>query len=118
VLIEYEISFGAQKVRITQKVEGNGESFNVKNLPGNQTILPSSYAEGQSAKSEKPHASSGKTGSGGPGDNGSSGGGPPFGGAPVTLIGPFISLCPCCEHAEVKHPKEHKPEEPTDANHL
>jgi len=86
--------------------------------PANQTILRSSYVEDRQSKQAAKSAGTG----GGPGDPAHVGGGPGdpahvggfaagYGSGPVTLIGPFVLMCPCHNCQKPKKTKQPDQEE-------
>ena len=119
MMVEYEITLGDQRLKIKQRVEQGTASVDPTNALPDQTILLYNYAEDRLSKSQKPTGKTAAAG-GGPGDPLNAGGSPPFayGSGPVTLIGPFLMICPCCEHGRVDDARELKTEERTHAKNL
>lgn len=125
MFFEYEIYCGNQLVKFKQRIDQGAISFDPNSLPRNQKILRMSYAEDRLADQQIANASSsgpvggdgagdaGPSGYGGPvggdgaGDAGPSGYGGPgtYGSAPITIVGPFISICPCCEGLKAEQHK-------------
>jgi hypothetical protein len=96
VLIEYDITFGKQKVKIKQRVQQTNLSFSASDLPKGQKLLRASYAESLAAR----NLATGAPGAVGSAiDNPGGTGGVP-GTAPATIIGPFVMVCPCEKCAE------------------
>jgi hypothetical protein len=102
VFVEHEITFGDQTVRIRQRVETDSAGF-FGQEPANQTILRSSYVEDRQSKQAAKSAGTG----GGPGDPAHVGGFTAgYGSGPVTLIGPFVLMCPCHNCQKPKKTKQ------------
>jgi hypothetical protein len=100
---EYEIHCGTQVIKFKQSIDSGAISFNPSSLSHNQKILPKSWPEDQSSEKETKTArvAGGPRGGQGFGDPNTGGGGL-LSGDYISVTGPFISICPCCDCAKVE----------------
>ena len=98
MLIEYKVKFEKDGLTITQQVKQDSSRVQAKPAaPVKQNALGASLQESQTPGIASRQAGGGpdeQDPGGGP-DEQDPGGTPATGGGPMTIIGPFIFLCPC-----------------------